>query len=301
MKLTRRDFLKLAGASAAALGLSGVDLHLLEEALAAPGAPVVLWLQGAACTGCSVSLLNRVSATAPRTAADLLIETVDLRYHPNLMAAAGESAVTVVRDAYDAGGYVLAVEGGVPTAFGGHTCLAWTYNGVDVTFQQAVSDLASRAAAIVSVGTCAGWGGIPASGGNPTGVLGVAQATGKKTINIAGCPPHPDAIVWAIASLLAGGSIPLDASGRPTALYGRNVHDHCPYEEREEATRLGQQGRCFEELGCRGPSSNGLCPDQLFNGGRNWCLGAGAPCIGCTQPTFPGARAFSSPGGGGDD
>ena len=48
--------------SAATLGLTATDLFRLGEVLANPNGPSVLWLQGSACTGCSVSLLNRVSS-----------------------------------------------------------------------------------------------------------------------------------------------------------------------------------------------------------------------------------------------
>src|SRR5512139_3172286 len=124
MKITRRDFLKFCGVSAAALGLSSTDLGRLEKALADPGAPTVLWLQGSACTGCSESFLNRISPTDPKTAADVLLSSINLAYHPTLMALAGQSAVEEVRLAYEAGNYVLAVEGGAPTRFGGNTCIA---------------------------------------------------------------------------------------------------------------------------------------------------------------------------------
>ena len=86
--------------------------------------------------------------------------------------------------------------------------LAWTYNGVDVTFQQAVTELAAKAAKILCIGTCASFGGIPAAGPNPTGVKSVKDVTGKPTINIAGCPAHPDWIVYVIAQLLAGENHP---------------------------------------------------------------------------------------------
>ena len=296
MEITRRDFLKLAGVSAAALGLSMSDLSSLEQALANPAGPTVLWLQGAGCTGCSVSFLNRISSSAPKTAADVLIDTVNLRYHPNLMAAAGESAVNVVRSAYDAGGYILVVEGGVPMAFGGAACWAWTYNGVDVTFKDAVTDLASRASKILCVGTCASWGGIPAAPPNPTGVVGVSKATGKSTINIAGCPAHPDDVVWVISQLLLGRSIPLDSSGRPTTLFPSGMHERCPYKEAGEANRLGSEGKCLQELGCRGETTKGRCQAQLFNGGVNWCMGAGAPCISCNSPSFPGTQSLYKSG-----
>ena len=295
MRITRREFLALAGVTAASIGVGLSDRRALEEALAAPGAPVVLWLQGAACTGCSVSFLNRVSGTAPETAADILIETVDLRYHPNIMAAAGDLAVSVARDAYQQGGYLLAVEGGVPTAFGGCACWAWSHAGREVTFKDAVTDLASRASAVLAVGTCASFGGIPAAPPNPAGVRGVAAATGVKTVNLAGCPTHPDTIVWTLAQILSGRTVSLDSFGRPRRFFGgESIHEECPYEDREEADVLGQAGLCLKDLGCRGPRTQGSCPDQLFNGGRNWCMGAGAPCIGCHNPDFPGTAPLYS-------
>jgi hydrogenase small subunit len=217
MKITRRDFLRFCSTSSAALAFGPLDLFRLEQALANPDGPSVVWLQGAACTGCSVSFLNRISPTAPTTAADVLINTIDLAYHPNIMAAAGDTAVAVVQDVYESGHYVRAVEGGVPTAFGGNTCGAWTEDGRDVTFQEAVTRMASRAAAVLCVGTCASFGGIPAAGPNPTGVKSVSAAVGKQTVNISGCPTHPDWIVWTIASLLTGTLGALDTHGRPAA------------------------------------------------------------------------------------
>ena len=62
-------------------------------------------------------------------AANVLIDAVNLVYYPNLMAAAGQDAVAEAEAVYTKGGYVLAVEGGIPTAFGGNACYAWTYNG----------------------------------------------------------------------------------------------------------------------------------------------------------------------------
>ncbi len=124
MSISRRVFLELCKKSA--IGLSAAQLVQLETVLANPNAPTVVWLQGSACTGCSVSFLNRISGTAPATAADVLIQAINLTYHPNLMAQAGESAAALAAAAQARGGYVLAVEGGVPTAFNGATCWAWS-------------------------------------------------------------------------------------------------------------------------------------------------------------------------------
>jgi hydrogenase small subunit len=290
MALTRRDFLKYCGVSAVALGLSNVDLLQMEDLLANTSGPTVLWLQGASCTGCSMSFLNRISTAAPTTAADVLINNINLIYHPNLMAMAGQDAANIAEQAYNAGGYILAVEGGVPTAFGGRTCWAWTYNGVDVTFQQAVTDLASKASKILCIGTCASFGGIPAAGANPAQIRSVAAVTNKSTINISGCPAHPDWIVYPIAQLLLGNAIPLDASGRPTAIYGQTVHSQCPRYH----TPYTSSYNCLFQQGCRGPGAYCNCPTNLWNNKTNWCVNANAPCYACTEPTFPGTAAFNT-------
>ena len=294
--VSRRDFLKCCGIGAAALGLSVSELGRLEKALANPSGPSVIWLQGTGCTGCSESFLNRIATTSPKTAADVLISSINLVYHPNLMAAAGQEAVAAAEAAYAKGGYVLAVEGGVPTAFGGAPCFAWTYNNVDVTFEHAVRDLADRAVAILSIGTCASFGGIPASGTNPAGIKGVGALTGRPTVNIAGCPPHPDWVVWAVVQLILGNPISLDTSGRPTQFFSNTVHSQCPRRETDEASTFGIDGHCLKELGCRGPDTMGPCPQMKWNNGVNWCVDANGPCIGCTQPTFPGTQSFYKQG-----
>lgn len=288
MNVTRRAFLEVCKNSAIGLGVA--QFAQLEKLLANSNAPTVVWLQGSACTGCSVSFLNRFSSAAPSTAADVLIQTINLAYHPNVMASAGESAAAVVEAIRSRGGYVLAVEGGVPTAFGGSTCWAWTLNGRDVTFLEAVQSLAAKALKILSIGTCAGWGGIPAAYPNPTGVKGVSAATGKPTLNIAGCPPHPDWIVWGIANALLGTVGRLDASGRPTALFRKSVHDQCPRRGTQEAKTYGQDGLCLKGLGCAGPKTAANCPIHRWNSGVNWCVDANGLCIGCTSPNFPGDR-----------
>jgi hydrogenase small subunit len=296
VSITRRDFLKYCSISAAALGLTASDLLHMEQALANPTAPTILWLQGASCTGCSESFLNRFSTTAPTTAADTLINSVNLAYHPNLMSIAGQGAVDVINAAYTQGNYILAVEGGVPTAFGGAACWAYTDNGVDVTFKDAVTRLAGKAAKILAIGTCASFGGIPASGANPAGIQSVKTATGKATINIAGCATHPDWIVWTIVQLLTGKAIPLDSNGRPTGLFSGTVHSRCPRRDLDDGS-YGHVG-CLESIGCRGPATTAMCPVSQWNNGVNWCIGANVPCLGCTEPTFPGTNAFYRPGSG---
>jgi hydrogenase small subunit len=125
MELTRRDFLKIASASALALGLNSAQLTRVERALADASSPPVLWLHGMACTGCSVSLLNAVNPTIDQ----VLLNTISLKYHPTLMTAAGDMAVAAARSTAAAGGHILVVEGAIPTANGGRYCFACHRSG----------------------------------------------------------------------------------------------------------------------------------------------------------------------------
>ena len=204
------------------------------------------------------------------------------------MSASGDLAVQAAESVYNQGSYLLVVEGGVPTAFNGAACWAWTQNGKHVTFKDVVTKYAGKAAAIVCRGTCASWGGVASAYPNPTGVKGVKEVTGKTTINVAGCPPHLDWLVWVIATALSGGRIELDDYGRPKALFEKKVHERCPRKERKiENIDFGMDGYCLKDLGCMGPKTKAVCPTGKWNGGVNWCVDANAPCIGCTEPSFP--------------
>src|SRR4029450_6688501 len=63
-----------------------------------------------------------------------------------------------------------------------------------------VDRLAPKAAAVVAVGTCATYGGIPAMKNNPTGAMGLwdhlghnwKSKAGIPIVNIPGCPAQPD-------------------------------------------------------------------------------------------------------------
>ena len=286
MQVSRRAFLKYCVGSAAVLGLDLPVIKSLEEALAAGGGPPVIWLSAAGCSGCTVSLANLDGTTAPRNVADLLIGTVNLAYHTTLMGAAGDLAVSTL-NAAAAGGFVLAVEGGIPTTLGGRTCTLWTEGGREVTALEAVRTLAPRAAAVLSIGTCASYGGIPAAKPNPTGVLSVSAATGVSTINIPGCPAHPDWIVRTIAQLLAGAPPRLDSSGRPADLFARTIHDSCPRQNQGWAMTYAVDGACLRGLGCKGTAARGDCATRLWNNKTNWCIGANSLCLGCAEPNFP--------------
>ena len=73
-------------------------------------------------------------------------------------------------------------------------------NGQPITMNEWMDRLAPKAAAVVAVGTCATYGGIPAMKNNPTGAMGVPDylgwswksKAGLPIVCIPGCPAQPD-------------------------------------------------------------------------------------------------------------
>ncbi len=122
MSISRRDFLRASAAIVAARGLKESGVFALQQALTGAITVPVIWLQGLGCNGDSVSLLNTIYYAS---ADELLLNTINLEYHPTVMAAAGELAVSVAEDTAAAGGYVLVVEGAIPTGADGAYCTIW--------------------------------------------------------------------------------------------------------------------------------------------------------------------------------
>lgn len=286
--VSRRDFMKYCSMTAAVLGLGSGMAPRIAEAVTAPARPPVVWLHFAECTGCSESFLR---ATYP-SAADIILDVVSVNYHETIMAAAGHQAEAALHDTVKKykGKFILICEGAVMTADGG----VWGKVG-GRTFLEIAKDIVPKAAAVIAMGTCAAYGGVQAAAPNPTGAVGVSKATGVPTINLGGCPPNPINLVGTIVHYLLLKKLPaLDENGRPLFAYANTIHDNCPrrghYENGEFAEAFGdegsQKGYCLYELGCKGPETYNNCPKVLFNDGVNWPIGAGHPCIGCSEPDF---------------
>lgn len=289
-KLSRRDFMRAAAGSAAAVSLAGFLSPYIAEAAEAGELPPVIWLAGGACTGCAVSLLNCQDPDIQ----DVLLKVISLRFQENVMAAQGEQAINAIYDvvAKYPGQYVLAVEGSVQIKENGKWCVIGEREGHEVTMLQAVKDVGSQAAAIINIGTCSCFGGLPSADPNPSQSRSVADIVkGKPIINVAGCPPHPDWIVGTIAHYLLFKDVPeLDSAGRPKMFYGRIIHDNCQRRQYFDngifAKNFGEMG-CMLELGCKGPIAHCDSTTRLWNGGVNWCVQCGGVCLACTEPQFP--------------
>lgn len=262
----------------------------------------LLWLQGGGCSGCSVSVLNSVSPSVRNILVDEVIpgKHINVRFHPTMMAGSGDSVIAELERTQreDKGRYLLVVEGSIPLAADGHYAMIGEREGSEVSMVAWMRFLSQDALAIIALGTCAAFGGIPAGDPNPTESVGVGQLLSSEgidtpLINVPGCPPHPDWFVGTVASLLLQG-LPkegdLDEYLRPKTFYGQLIHENCPrrayFDEGKFAKKLSDP-YCLYELGCKGPVTHADCPIRLWNNGVSWCVGSGAPCIGCVEPTFP--------------
>lgn len=286
--LSRRDFLKFCSGVAATLGLPASAAWNIAHAVANPKRPPVIWLSAQECTGCTESLLRSQHPTLET----LILDLISLDYHEALSAPAGHLAEQAKHHSMEEnqGKYLLVVDGSIPTKDGGIYCKV-----ADKTILEHLEEGAKGAAAIIAIGSCAAWGGIPASGPNPTGAKPVTEIIADKPIiNIPGCPPNPYNFLSTVIHFVTFGTLPaLDDKNRPTFAYGRLIHENCErrphFDAGRFATEFGDEGHrkgwCLYKLGCKGPETYANCPAILFGdvGSASWPVGTGHPCFGCTE------------------
>lgn len=285
--MSRRDYLQFCATLAVTMGLpKGADAQV-AKAIESAKRPSVIWLHFQECTGCSESLLRAEHPTLEK----LILDVISLDYHETLMAAAGHQAEAARKDAMAAnkGKYVLVVEGAIPIKDNGIYCKIGGHSAIDL-----VKECAADAAAVIAIGSCASWGGMPSTGPNPTGASSVAEVLGKPVVTIPGCPPNPYNFLATVVHFLTFGKLPdVDHLGRPKFAYSRLIHEHCERRAHFDAGRFAmefgdaghRQGYCLYKLGCKGPETYANCSTIGFGdaGENNWPVGCGHPCIGCTE------------------
>ena len=266
----------------------------------------VLWLQGGACSGNTMSFLN---AEEPNVV-DLIVDFgLEVLWHPSLGMELGNQAQKIFTDCASGAKPldIFVLEGTViegPAGTGRFDMFA------DRPMKEWVSELAAAASIVVAIGDCACWGGIPATDPNPTdstglqfhkrekgGFLGAdfVSKAGLPVINIPGCPAHPDWITQILVALAAGrtADIALDELHRPQTFFKTFTQTGCTrvqfFEYKQATLSFGEgtrTGCLFYEFGCRGPMTHSPCNRILWNR-QSSKTRAGMPCTGCTEPEFP--------------
>ncbi len=280
---------------------------------AGPVHPVsILWVTGG--LGCDGDSIAMTAATSP-SLEDLLLGCLPgmppvILHNPMLAYESGEDFVESFHQAAEGrlDPFILVLEGAVPNEEingDGH----WAGMGVDAETGQPIlvttwiDRLAPKAAAVLALGTCAAYGGIPAMRNNPTGAMGLRDYLGSAwrtrrelpLVNLPGCPVQPDNITETLLCLVLevarmAPPLELDEQGRPVRLFARTVHESCDRAGMAEGGRFAEShgdSGCLVKLGCKGPVVKCNVPIRGWVGGIGGCPNVGGICMACTMPGFP--------------
>jgi hydrogenase small subunit len=272
-----------------------------------------LWLSsGLGCDGESVAMTGATSPSLEDLVHGVLPGMPRLVIYNQMLAyESGEEFMRVFRRAAagELDPFVLVLEGSVPNerlSGDGHWAALGTdpETGQPIRTTEWIDRLAPSAAAVLALGTCATYGGIPAMRGNPTGAMGLSDHLGAgwvsrlgiPVVNVPGCPVQPDNITEMLLHLalhVAGVEqrLELDEQGRPVWLFGRTVQEGCGRagfaEQGEFAQTPADHRGCLVKLGCKGPVVKCNVPTRGWIGGVGGCPNVGGICIACTMPGFP--------------
>lgn len=263
----------------------------------------VLWLQGGACSGNTMSFLNAEEPTVVELITDF---GLNILWHPTTGLQIGDQVQDLLRDILDGKIQmdIFVFEGSViqgPDNTGTMNLFA------DRPMKDWIEELSKVAGYVVAIGDCATWGGIPAVPPNPSestgfqfhkkkkgGFLGADYVSkgGLPVINIPGCPAHPDWITQILVAISVGriGDVLIDDYHRPKTFFTDFVQDGCTnvtnFAQKVDGG-FGRRGGClFYEVGCRGPMTRASCNNILWNR-QSSKTRSNHPCLGCTEPGFP--------------
>ena len=292
--VSRRKFMTFCASMATMMALPPVMIPRIARALEQARRPSVIWLSFQECTGCTESLTRAHTSTLE----SLIFDAISLDYHHTLQAASGHAAEQAREIAMkeNFGEYLLVVDGSIPMGNLGFSTIAGISN------YDMLVDAAKGAAAVIAVGTCSTYGGIPHANPNPTGAVSVSDIIKDKPIvNVPGCPPIPVVITGVLAHFLTFGTLPeLDHIGRPAAFYDNSIHDRCyrrPFYDKGKFAETfddegARKGWCLFKLGCKGPTTYNACATTKWNDGTSFPIEAGHPCLGCSEPDFWDGGSF---------
>jgi hydrogenase small subunit len=167
-------------------------------------------------------------------------------------------------DGRNKGKYVLVVEGAIPTKDNGIYCKIGGKTAIEL-----LKECAADAAAVIAIGSCASWGGMPST--DPESDRrrsSVNKIIGKPVVTIPGLPAEP------LQLPRHGGAFPDlrqaagDRQARPPLFaYSRLIHENCERRAHFDAGRFAvefgddghRKGYCLYKLGCKGPETYANC------------------------------------------
>ena len=287
--ITRKEFLKMCGVLALALGYESSFASTIAHAMETKRRLPVIYHDFQECTCCAESFIR----SSHPLFSDLILNMISLDYMEPLMAPSGfqaeESRAKTIRESK--GKYLLIVEGSVPVNDGGVYCTIGGRTALDLLHEAARDSVAVIAYGSCATNTCAS-GASP----NPTGARAIKDlVTYKPVIDVPGCPPIAEVITGVIVHYLTFDRIPeLTNMNRPAAFYDHRIHDNCNRRAYFDAGLFvekfddvgAKQGWCLYKVGCKGPTTYNACPITQWNNGVSYPIKSGHPCIGCSEPNY---------------
>jgi hydrogenase small subunit len=246
----------------------------------------IIWLQGITCNGNTHSFLNDLSLGS-------LLDSVEFIHHPLLPCKKTLQELVKKLPKSD----ILIFEGSYKADF----------ERAGMAMEELLISLAAKSKHIISMGSCASFGGIfkEADTEHISGILfdkekesGPLREIREKVITLSGCPSHPKWLSFVIDMICQGKTILVDEFRRPKELYGYLVHNGCLrneyFEWKVDSDTFGTKEGClYYAQGCQGPFTHGSCNKILWNEISSKTR-SGAPCVGCTEPSFPKRELFST-------
>lgn len=256
----------------------------------------LIWLNGAGCDGCTVAMLG---ASEPGIE-DLILGNVPdaprvMLLHPELAMESGDVFRASLERAAEGllAPFVLVLEGAVTderrAGEGSFSRWGETPDGRPMTTEMWIDRLAPRAEAIIALGSCAAWGGVPAADGNVIGAKGLGEYLGRDfrsrgdlpVINVPGCAPTGEGfietLIYVFLHLAQLVPLDLDEERRPRWLFNHTAYPLPPRVEYPPAVGFDLSNRPVVK--CPVPVTGWM---RTFGG----CARVGGCCIGCTEPDF---------------
>ena len=260
--------------------------------------PSVIWLSFQECTGCTESLTRSESPTVE----GLIFDAISLDYHHTLQAASGEQAEAARHAAMEEndGSYLVLVDGSIPMGNPGFSTIAGISN-VDM-----LMDTVKGAAAVIAIGSCAAFGGIPAAKPNPTGAVSVSDLVkDKPVVNVPGCPPIAMVMTAVLTQFLTFGTTARTRQARAAsrvlraqrfttaAIAGHSMNRASL--PKPSMTKARKPAGASTSSVAKGPTTYNACATVKWNIGTSFPIQSGHPCLGCSEPDFWDKGGFYQP------